>query len=296
MTEADARAYQGKQAYRGLLPDGRRHYVLSQSGIKAVEICPERGRRSLLQLHPRTYTDSTAMGEAVHLAIEVDLQSRIDGQGGFYVADLCDMAYEHFDEVMAEDGSRFVKIKTVGTVRNCIGKMVQAWALQVLPFLSPQAVELHLGPTTIHEDDERVIQLEGTADYLDAVTGLADWKTTSRPWNRAEHQRWDVQPTVYTWLLNACKEDMGCDSIVSDWTWHVFQTNGDYEKIETTRGPADWVWLKQRCQTIVMQLEADMPRWFENDTHWLCSEKYCEAYAACKGLHMGDVTTKMEGI
>lgn len=277
----EARAYQGKQAYRGLLPDGRRHYVLSQSGIKAVEICPERGRRSLLQLHPRTYTDSTAMGEAVHLAIELCVQSVIDGQGPIAYWDLATTAMLHFDEVMDIPSSRWVKIQRRSSIETYVEKMLGAFYDRVLPFLSPQAVELHLGPTTIHEDDQRVIQLEGTADYLDAVTGLADWKTSSRAWNRAEHQRWDVQPTVYTWLLN----ERGFDTQETpyDWTWHVFQTNGDYERIETTRGPRDWVWLKQRCQTIVMQLEADMPRWFENDTHWLCSEKYCEAWATCRG-------------
>lgn len=277
----DPRQYQSETAYKGRQADGRHLHVFSQSGIKAVETCPERGRRALLKLHPRTYTDSTAMGEAVHLAIELAVQSRIDQQGDMHFEDLRAIAGAHFDEVMALPGSRWVKIKTADTIYKYIHNCLSAFYVNVLFTLSPQAVELHFPPTTIHEDEHRVIQLEGTADYLDAVTGLADWKTASRRWEALEHVRWDVQPTVYSWLLW-----MGGNVEFTGgvpWTWHVFQTNGEYERIETTRGPADWAWLKERCVGLAIQMEADLPEWFKNDTSFLCSPKWCDAYSSCKG-------------
>lgn len=279
----DPRAYQQRSAYRGLAGDdtARHLFIFSQSDIKAVEICPERGRRQLLRLHPRTYTDSTATGEAFHLAVELCCQSIIDGQGPLALTDMWDVAVEELRELMALDGSRWVKIKQVDTLDVYLWRMLQTFYDDVLPSLSPQAVELHLGPTTIYEDDQRVIQLEGTADYDDHFDGLADWKTSSREWVEWEHKRWDVQPTVYTWLLHgangACSE--------RQFTWHVFQTNGNYQRIETTRGPQDWAWLKERVLGLALQMEANLPVWFKNDTSALCSAKYCDAWDVCKGIH-----------
>lgn len=276
----DARAYQGKTAYRGLTDDGRKLWQFSQSDIKAVEICPERGRRSLLKLTPWTNKDNTAQGTAVHLAIELCLQSIINGQGPLGYWDMVTLAMYEFDELMAEPGSQWVKVQRRSTVEGYVEKILLAFCQQVLPTLSPQAVELHLGPHTIYEDELRVIQLEGTADYLDSIAGLGDWKTAGRRWEAREHQKWDVQPTVYTCLLWL---NGGIEVGQIPWTWHVFYTNGEYESISTSRGSGDWAWLKERCYGLALQLEAELPVWFKNDTSWLCSAKYCDAWTECKG-------------
>lgn len=285
--------YHGKTAYRGRQEDGRHLYIFSQSLIKTVEICPERGRRTLLQLHPRTETDSTAAGTAVHLAIELCVQDMIDGQGPWHLADMHNVACQHFNDLMDWEGSRWVKVKQAKTVHQYIWNCLGAFQLDVLPTLDPVAVEMGWGPFTIHEDAERVIQLQGTIDYVDRNDGASDWKTSSRAWEAWEHQRWDVQPTAYTWALQQLAEQDGITDLSPlPWTWHVFQTNGQYQRIETTRGPSDWAWLKERVKGLALTMEADLPEWFKNDGSALCSERYCEAWLQCKGKHFADDTPK----
>lgn len=242
-----------------------------------MEVCPERGRRTLLRLHPRVNTDSTALGTAAHLGIELDLQSIIDGQGPLSLDAMLTIATEEFDELASAEDFKWAKWKTRAGPHAALARILDTYK-QLEPALSPQAVEIHLGPTTIYEDSERVIQLEGTADYLDMIEGLADWKTAGREWDVPEHVRWDVQPTVYTWLY--CNGD---PSLVLPWTWHVFYTNGKYEKITTTRNAADWAWLQARCLNVVQQLEAELPEWILNPAHFLCSAKYCDAFKDCRG-------------
>lgn len=287
--------YHSKSADRGLTEDGRRLFVFSQSHFKALEVCPERGRRSLLRLHPHVDTDSTALGTAVHLAIELCLQSVIDGQGALSYGDMADLAVTEFNLLSLQPGFKWVKSKTAGTVHSYIERCLLAFYEQVLPTLQPTHVEHHWGPLTIHEDDVRVIQLEGTIDYVDAITGPADWKTSGRQWQAWEHKRWDIQPTVYSWALTQLAEFRGLEipwisedranAFSIPWSWHVMYMNGEYEKIETTRGPEDWAWLKERCLVVAHMLEANLGAWFKNDTSALCSAKYCDSWDVCKGSH-----------
>lgn len=275
--------YHERSADRGLLPDGRRLWVFSQSHLKAVEICPERGRRALLKLDPHTHTDSTALGESVHLAIELCVQSMIDGQGPLSANAMLVIAVDHFSDLSSHERFKWVKLKTAKTVEASMERCLDAFTSRVLPTLTPLATEQHVGPYTIHEDAVRVIQMEGTIDYIDAVTGPADWKTAGRMWDIHEHKRWDVQPTVYTWMMSQAYADYV--ETMSPWCWHVFYLNGEYDKIETTRGPGDWEWLRERVLGLALQLEADLPEWFKNPASWLCSAKYCDHFQACRGKH-----------
>lgn len=287
---------QGASADRGLLPDGRRLWVLSQSQLKQIDVCPERGRLTLLGEMPRYSTDSTALGHAVHEAIEACLTDVIDGFGPWALRDMIDVAIMSFEEEMADPTSRWVKVKTSPTIHAQLGRCLTTWYELVLPTLDPFAVEVNFGPLTIHEDESRVIQVLGQIDYVDAQTGLADWKTTGREWIEWEHKRWDVQPTLYTAAFYAYWGDplAKLPPPISDdfefpapWTWHVLNVDGSYQRIETTRSFADWDWLTDRCLVVAKQLEGQLEHWPLNDTSALCSPKYCGAWDTCKGAHFG---------
>lgn len=283
-------AYEGQGAavYRGI-HDGQAIYIYSQSMLKQIDICPERGRRTLLDLMPRYNTDSTAIGHGVHEAIELCVHDLIAGNGGYRPEDMWEIATLIFDEEMYEPDARWQKY-SVGQAHEAIWNCLNAWHTNVLPTLNPWLVERKLGPYLIHEDVEQhySIFLQGQADYIDHDTGLADWKTSSRPWIPWEHKRWDIQPTVYTWLSAHASDPVGGFSPRQEWpwTWHVLQTNGNYQKIETTRGPEDWAWLKDRLITTTEMLRANLPAWHKNDTSALCSPKWCGSFWDCRGKFM----------
>lgn len=276
---------QGRTADRGFTEDGRRLWVFSQSRLKQVDVCPERGRRALLDLMPDFPTDSTAMGHAVHEVIELCLADIIEGMGPWRLDDMTQCATALFDEEMADPSAQWVKFKRASSLHEKIATCLSTWYRLVLPTLDPLAVEVNFGPLTIHEDDERVIQVQGQIDYVDKAAGLADWKTAGREWEEWEHQRWDIQPTLYTLGQYQCCADT--ENHPHPWTWHVLNTDGSYQKITTTRSHADWAWLKHRCLVIAKQLEAELPEWLKNDTTALCSPKWCGAWAECKGAFVG---------
>lgn len=277
--------YQRESVDRGIQEDGRRLWVFSQSKLKAFDICGERGRRGALGLMPDGATDSTAIGTAVHAAIEACVDDMIAGQGPWALADMTDLAVSEFLLIMDEPTSQWVKNKSVTPCAAAISQCVTSWYVNVLPTLAPLATEVGFGPLTIHEDDKRVVQLQGTIDYIDAVEGLVDWKTAGRSWQAWEHERWDVQATVYTWsqVQQFNSMELRIPQATLPFVWHVMQTNGEYQKIVTHRHAGDWAWLKERCLTLALTLEAELPSWPKNDTSALCSPAYCPAWGDCKG-------------
>lgn len=283
-------AYEGQKdsVDKGVQPDGRRLFIFSQSKLKQVDTCPERGRAVLLGEMPDHATDSTALGHAVHEVIELCLADIIEGQGAWRLADMIEVAESTFNDEMDDPEARWVKVKTPATIHAQLARCLTTWYELVLPTLDPMAVEVNFGPLTIHEDEQRVIQVRGQIDYIDRIAGLADWKTAGRKWDAWEHQRWDVQPTMYTWAKAQAQFDFIGPDVIAPWTWHVLNVDGSYQKIETTRGPNDWAWLKDRCVVIAKQLEANLESWPLNDASALCSPKWCGLWSSCKGKHMGD--------
>lgn len=276
-------AYEGQRdsADRGFMEDGRKLWRLSQSGLKQVDVCSERGRRTLLRLDEDGATDSTAKGRAVHGAIEDCLNDVIAGLGPWHVDDMIAVACHDFDAEMALESSRWVKTKNASTVHRHIDTMLRTWHAQVLPTLRPLATEVNFGPFVIYEDSERVVEVKGQIDYIDEQA-VCDWKTSSRRWDVYEHQRWDVQPSMYLWALTQ-DPTLPQPSDVNAWKWFVLQDNGDLQIIDCTRGEADFGWLRERCRVLAINLEAGIAPWPLNDNHWLCSEAYCAHWKACKG-------------
>jgi hypothetical protein len=271
--------------------DGRRLHRFRQSGLKDIDLCMERARRQMAGLMPeatKAGNDATEQGTAVHAAIELCLQMMMDGEHPLSLGSMFDMACEVFDEMSEVEGFQWVKAKSPATVHRRIKTCLATWYDRILPELHPSAAELSWGPLVVYEDEQRIIELTGTIDYIDAVEGPADWKTSGREWIKWEHDRWDIQPTVYTWALAVMLGDPHGAGRTWPFTFHVMYTDGGYDKIVVYRHAGDWTWLKERVLVVAKMIEAELPEWPLNDNHALCSPTWCPAWATCKGRHYQD--------
>lgn len=268
-------------------PDGRRVHRFRQSSMKELDICTERARLTMTGQMPKDDSDAASAGTAVHHGIDVFLGVLLD-DGEVMPLDLVsELAQDFFGELMSGPDFRWVKFKE-GGARAFIDKALAAWYDDVRPTLTPRASEVNFGPLILHEDDERIIEVTGSIDYLDAL-GLKDWKTSGRAWEAWEHERWDVQPSVYTWAAHT----LGLIEPDADGRFpfeFVVFVNGQrvhVQRVTVYRHSGDWAWLIERCLGIATLIEANVPEWPKNDNHALCSPKWCPAWSMCKGKHYG---------
>ena len=259
--------------------DGRWVHSLHQSDIGEFDMCGERGRRSYLDITPRTSTDSTINGTAVHAAAEHGLIEKRDHQVphlsellGVYDANLAELLAEPFEWKKYQQPSDLYEIGHT---------QVEAWWRKVEPRVDPHLIEENAS-RLIHSDDERDVYLEGTLDCADMDGRIWDWKTGEARYVPWEKQRWAIQPTVYTYLYSWSHEP----------PWHfrftLLRPNGTVEFCDVTRMPGDHAWLREKVLALAIAIEAELPSWPLNDTGWWCSEKWCAAWDECKGAQVHD--------
>lgn len=264
-------------------PDGgqgkaRWHHRLRQSFLKEGDLCAERARRAHANPELRRETDAACVGTAVHKAIE-------------YTID-CDLALVDAIEVMegtfAEltELPNFVWVKYNAKAANNWGrKCITNWYREVYPTLdrTPGATVLEQEFTLpLIDDATRLVEVNGTIDYFGA-DGLKDWKTSSREYIPWEHRRWDTQATIYTyaaWGLQWRTVQPVEFELV------IMHPQG-VQRLMLERTTADWDWLAQRAEALSVLIEAELPLWPKNDNHALCSSKWCDAFAVCKGQAVG---------
>lgn len=273
------------------LPDGRTKYKFHQSWLGETDICLERSRRGLMGLLPADDTDANCAGTAVHAGAEAVLYAIKDDGQPLDLETMQKVAHLTFDELIEGPTFRWVK-RMEGGARKFIDRSCVAWYKGVLPWLDPLAIELFAGPYVLYEDDKIVIELAGSIDYVDAVRGLTDWKTGGQEYKQWEKQRWAIQPTVYTWLLDQYCRANGLENPTIHDGFHRFTyyvmlgDSGGLQKVVVNRDPGDWAWLAAKARSIVTLIEAELPQWPLNDGHALCSAKWCPAWADCKGAHV----------
>lgn len=254
--------------------DGRWQHKLRQSWMKQAELCPEQARLSAINQLPPKNTDAAAIGTAVHAGIELHLTTGAD-------LDTCMEAVQiAWWNEQREPGFVYAKYSSERTawakVELWFGhwwnqfqprtRLNAAWWCEI-PFLVP-----------LHEDEHRVIELSGT---IDAYNGGAtwDWKTSGRgEYEAREYQRWAVQPTIYTYAINAM---YGQNVPFNYGVVH----DGGLQTFMVHRDERDWAWLTEKALDWATMIEADLPRWPKVDNHWLCSERWCGAWKLCKGAH-----------
>jgi hypothetical protein len=270
------------------LDDGRTEYVAHQSWIGDTDICLERARLGLigeLDDHP---SDATSLGTAMHHAIETQLYALRDDGEYIDLERLEDIAQEKFTQEIAQANFQWKKRQERGA-RNYLDMAVGNWYEHILPKLDPWHIELYFGPYVLFEDDQRVVKLAGTIDYVDRKHGLMDWKSGSaHSWQNKdwEKERFALQPTVYTWAFNQWLIENTGEPAETPMSFRfvAMLDNGAIQKIQVHRRPEDWAWLERKVRGVIAQIErgTDTP-WPMNDQHALCSPKYCPAWSACKG-------------
>jgi hypothetical protein len=261
-------------------PDGRRVHRFRQSSLKDVDICLRRAQYKMLGALPRTESDSTAMGTSVHTGIELTLLDQIETGVPLSLSTANEAAQQHFSELLLDPTFRWNKTQE-GGARQFIGDCLRAWFGQVLPTLVPLEVEVAFGPLTLYEDNDRVIEVVGTMDYLGG-DGLKDWKTSmGRPWEPWEVQRWDLQSAVYVWA----GRQLGTFGDTFEFVVMHRKRMGHVEvqRIEAIRHEGHFEWLKQRVKVLAELIEREVEVWPLSDNTALCSPKFCDAWSRCKG-------------
>lgn len=250
----------------------------------------ERARFEMSGLMPKVENDAANVGTACHAGFELALGGLIDDGVAYALPTCIEAAQDELTELLLSPYWRFVKFKDEKDLRRFVEQVMTLWYYQVLPTLDPVAMEVRFGPYVLHEDDERIIEVVGTIDYLDRA-GLKDWKTGSREWRAWEHERWDMQPTIYTWGAVqsglVVPDENGTVPFEFIVLWRKSQQKVELKRITVQRHRGDWDWVKGKALNVALLIEAEIPSWPSNDNHALCSPTWCPAWEMCKGRHYG---------
>lgn len=257
--------------------DGRLQITPSQSWLNTAFNCMEQARLEMAGDLPRVETDATAIGTAMHAGIESVLRGESSTQSGIHVA------LAKFTELSQSENFQWVQIKTMDTALATVERVYTVWSEEVLPQLPDTIAVEHPFDFVLHEDDEHVIRLKGSIDFLgegyDGKPCVWDWKTANRPYEAWEKERWAIQPTAY---CGALINEYGDDTY--EFTYAVcMKQKGTAQLVTVTRNSQHLRWLSQQIMSIVHMIKADLPVWPLRDQHALCSDKWCPVYQSCKG-------------
>lgn len=273
-----------------------------QSDIKDWMSC---GHQAFLkkQITGRFETDAATAGTVLHKVIETEID-----EGPFFTEQEC-IAYglEYFLELLGgydRDGSTYSRSSFATDLKavKVIERLIRTW------YRSDDRAELCAMESGLLPEwdfdvplglrvNGRDVYLQGQSDLVVVDHKVIDWKTASQSYKRWEKQRWDVQPTVYTYA--AAYEGLITPNKFGEFEfeYHVFDTKGSTigppDIIKVQRSPHNWDWLKVQITNMlgVMEAAPNGP-WPMDDTHVLCSPKWCPVWHLCKGAVVsGDTWT-----
>lgn len=262
--------------------DGRILHRFRQSTVGTLEQCLEKGRLQITNQLPRIESDATAVGTSVHEGIEVCLQDLRDEGSPANLDVIQEIAHQAFDELSAAENFQWKQLSSDDEAYAAIDRCLAGWYEEILPRLNPVAMEIPFENVVVYEDDNRVITIEGTMDYLDRVYGVGDWKTGNQKYKAWEKDRWNIQATVY--LYAALKLGL-IEGTEFPFTFYVMLKKGPdlTQQVKITRNFADFSWLSMKLKSYALLFESRITEWPRNDTSALCSPKWCEAWTECKG-------------
>lgn len=274
-----------------------------QSDIKSWLNCGEQVRLKQFISAGNFETDAATIGTVVHALIEEEL---VDG---FFVneRDALAFAAHKFLEVLegyAANGDTVYSRSSYDTdvkALRVIERLAESWyrsderallgAAHDGAYISEWSFDVPLGLKHGNTD----VYVAGQADLLLVGEALWDWKTASQPYKRWEKQRWDVQPTVYTFA--AAYEGLLQPDKWGEYEFYykVFDTKGSTagppESVGVKRSALNWEWLRVQVGNMlaVQQALPDGP-WPLSDMHVLCSPKWCPVWHECKGQFVSGET------
>lgn len=285
--------------------DGRYIHTFRQSWLNTYMDCPERARREAYGLTVRTENDAACVGTAFHAAVETavnDLGHNGLRYGPEYMVMEFDYQWDLLQTELEAAGTPIQWVKRNERQARRYGhRMAERFATYTLPILDPWATEVSFGPIVIHQDEQRIIQITGSADYIDKQLGIIDWKSAGREYVAWEKRRWAIQPTFYVLGMNhrwhqgmvSPYDGSLYDGPHDTFTYAVYpdRLNPPEPQMLALQRPAKWNhWLVDQLQPIAEQLEATEAKfltvWPKRDQHALCSAKWCPAWEDCKGKHV----------
>lgn len=269
------------------LADGRWEHSFSQSFIGGLQKCPEETRAKWAGEIPRSYTDSTALGESMHEGIQYLLCDKRDGLGQVDVDTACDVALHHLDGLEWKY-TKIAKARMYAILPN----MVESFADNILPDVKPKHVELPFR-VKLYDGKHRSVSVCGTMDCVDESDEPWDWKSAGSEHEVWEHQRWAQQPTVYAyagWRLGEVDGVITAEPSgpMPETLFHygVVMHDASVQLYNVWRDEGHVSWLKEQCAQVAWLIEHDVKPWVLNDGGWWCSEKWCGKWDVCKGAHV----------
>lgn len=280
-----------------MLIDARGIHV-HQSDLKSWLNCGEQQRLTKLISNGKFETDAATIGTVVHSVIEEELndgffETEHDARGWAAAKFLNVLEGYQAEGAVYSRSSHDTDIKALRVVE----RLVSSWYhsdersdLAVYPegILVPEwSFDVPLGLQFENLD----VYVKGTSDLLIAGEELWDWKTASQAYKRWEKQRWDPQPSVYTYA--AAYEGFIHPDKWGEYTfkYKVFDskggTPGPPDSVTVKRSPNNWEWLRQQVfNMLAVQTALPDGPWPLDDSHVLCSDKWCPVWHLCKGKYI----------
>ena len=253
---------------------------LRQSWISTFLRCPEQARQERAGLVQQQESSDMLRGKAVHYAIEEAGAAKLSGRE----VEL-DMMLDAAERYIAEHAADVEVWRTdleplVETVRA----NVECWHTELNPILFPRPDGIermfikNMGIREVDGYDLPVkLNLVGTADWIDQMDVIWDWKNPSRHYEAWEKKRWDIQSHAYTWAHG-----------LSQFNLAVF-SKGKLQVIEIERSEEEKQAFVEMCWSIVPTMLSNAPTWPMRWEGWHCSPKWCSVWQAgrCRGKHLG---------
>lgn len=281
--------------------DGRKTVVLSQSWLGTYIACPEQARQILTGEIPESSTPEADLGISVHEAIEKfittgdleyghgHLKSLLSGYkvpdghkwdtSKSQVADwnILDLAQDCLDEWHARYWVAGPKLREILLPKS--EARFERVVYSSCPRCPSGICSAHRTPVPAFD-----IKLRGTVDFHSGAN-LWDWKFSARKWQQWETERYDIQSTLYT---------MGLFGVVLPFpeikfNFAVVNPDGFAKSqivtITRTQGHIDAM-IDDVLVPVAHQIMSGTDhKWPALGHDWKCGEKWCGAWATCKGRH-----------
>jgi len=269
--------------------NGRQTYWIRQSWLSTAMRCLELGRREAFEGLESSDTDATILGTAGHVAVEHALVSLRDE--GRYIdwTELVATALAEYERLAADPSVRWVQGDYADGV-IFLKNMMRAWHREVYPQLSRRLLLEQPFDVPFFETEEVDVRLEGTIDCLDLHHGLIwDWKHKGREMQQWEEQRASVQATVYAHA--AAQVGILTYPIRFNFTNALKRKRAEViDIIPLQRTGHHALFLAAQVQDLIALHQSGLSTWPRVDQHVLCSQKFCPAWADCKGAYLTDET------
>ena len=257
-----------------------------QSWLGDALMCPERARLGLIHPERRGASDATIMGTAVHSGIEKFLNteemdfSEVVATSVREWNKLSEEPHKKSSGINPAEAPRLIEAMTLGFM-EVIAPSVERGGKTELKFTSPTGLSV----------DGYDVFLKGTMDYVAPSGVIWDWKTAKRAYNQKDKQAHSVQASVYAMAVG----EMGLcpDPNNIDFRFGIMmrQSNPKAQIVPVVRTAEHRNWLRDQIESVVImahRLTLDTP-WLKNDQGNLCSPKWCDHWANCKGAFIASV-------